>query len=44
MKMYYTCTFDPTMLVLLEDEEEIRKNFIFNDAYCFVYAASDTNV
>ena len=37
MKMFYTSKFDPTMLVLLEDDEEMRKMFRFNDTYCFVY-------
>ena len=31
MKMFYTCKFDPTMLVLLEDDEEMVR---FNDTYC----------
>ena len=44
MKMLYTCKFDPTMLVLLEDDEEMREKFRFNDTYCFVYAISDINV
>ena len=44
MKMYYTCKFDPTMLVLLEDDEEMRKIFRFHDTYCSVYATFDTNV
>ena len=44
MKMQYTCKFYPTMLVLLEDDEEMRKVFRFNDTYCSMYATSDTNV
>ena len=44
MKMYYTCKIDLTMLVLLEDDEEIRKTFRFNDTHCYVYATSDANV
>ena len=44
MKMYYMCKFDSTMFVLLEDDEEMRKIFRFNDTYCFVYVTSDTNV
>ena len=42
LKMYYTCKFDPTMLILLEDNEEMRKMFRFNDTYCSVYATSNT--
>ena len=34
LKMYYTCKFDPSMLVLLEDDAEMRKLFKFNDNYC----------
>ena len=36
LKMYYTCKFDPSMLVLLEDDAEMRKLFKFNDNYCNV--------
>ena len=43
MKMLYTCKFAPTMLVLLEDDEEMRKMFRFNDTYCSMYVTSDTN-
>ena len=39
LKMYYTCKFDPSMLVLLEDDAEMRKMFRFNDNYCYVYAS-----
>ena len=44
LKMYYTCKFDPSMLVLLEDDEEFKKTFKFNDNYCYVYASSNTYV
>ena len=44
LKMYYMCKFDTTMLALLEDDEEMREMFRFNDTYCFVYATSDTDV
>ena len=39
LKMYYTCKFVQSMLVLLEDNAEIRKMFKFNDKYCYVYAS-----
>ena len=41
LKMYYTCKFDPSMLVLLEDGVEMRKMFKFNDNYCYVYTSSN---
>ena len=44
LKMYYTCKFDPSMLVLLEDDAEMRKMFKFNDNYCYMYASSNTYV
>ena len=44
LKMYYTCKFDPLMLVLLEDDAEMRKMFKFNDNYCYVYVSSNTYV
>ena len=44
LKIYYTCKFDPSMLVLLEDDEELKKMFKFNDNYCYVYASSNTYV
>ena len=44
LKMYYTCKFDPSMLVLLEDDAKIRKMFRFNDNYCSMYVSSNTNV
>ena len=44
LKMYYTCKFDQSMLVLLEDGAEIRKMFKFNDKYCYVYASSNNYV
>ena len=36
LKMHYTCKLDPSMLVLLEDDVEMRKMFKFNDNYCHV--------
>ena len=39
LKMYYTFKFDQSMLVLLEDNAEMRKMFKFNDKYCYVYAS-----
>ena len=44
LKMYYTCKFDQSMLVLLEDDAEMRKMFKFNDKYCYVYANSNNYV
>ena len=44
LKMYYTCKFDPSMSVLLEDDVEMRKMFRFNDNYYSVYLSSNTNV
>ena len=42
--MYYTCKYDPSMLVLLEDDVEMRRMFKFNDNYCYVYASSNNYV
>ena len=39
LKMYCTCKFDQSTLVLLENDAEIRKMFKFNDKYCYVYAS-----
>ena len=39
LKMYYTCKFDQSMLLLLEDDAEMRKMFKFNEKYCYVYAS-----
>ena len=44
LKMYHTCKFDPSMLVLLKDDAKMRKMFRFNENYCFVYMSSNTNV
>ena len=44
LKMYYTCKFDQSMLVLLEDNAEMRKMFKFNDKYCYVYVSSNNYV
>ena len=44
LKIYYTCKFDPSMLVLLEYNVEMRKMFRFNGNYCFVYVSSNTYV
>ena len=44
LKMYYTCKFDQSMLVLIEDNVEIRKMFKFNDKYCYVYASSNNDI
>ena len=44
LNMYYKCKFDPSMLVLLEDDAKMRKMFRFNDYYYYVYTSSNTNV
>ena len=44
LKMYYTCKFVKSMLVLLEDNAEMRKMFKFNDNYCYVNTSSNTYV
>ena len=44
LKMYYTCKFDTSMLVLLEDDAKMRKMFKFNDNYYSVHASSNTYV
>ena len=44
LKMYYTCKFDQSMLVLLEDDVEMRKMFKFNNKYCYVYVSLNNYV
>ena len=44
LKMYYTCKFAKSMLVLLEDNAEMRKMFKLIDTYCYVNASSNTYV
>ena len=44
LKMYYTCKFDQSMLVLLEDDAEMRKMFKFNEKYSYVYTSSNKYV
>ena len=44
LKMYYTCKFYQSMLVLLEDDAKMRKMFKFNDKYCYVYVSSNNYV
>ena len=41
VKLNYTCKFDPS-LMLLNDDEELMKMFRFNDSYCRVYVLSNT--
>ena len=41
VKMKYTCKFDPLMMVLLNDDEEMAKMFRFKDTCC-VYVSSNT--
>ena len=44
MKLHYTCKFDPSMLVLLCDEQELLKMFRFNDMYFHLFVALKSNV
>ena len=44
VKLHYTCKFDPSMLVLLRDEQELLKMFRIKDMYCRLYVSSKTNV
>ena len=44
VKLHYTCKFDPSMLVLLRDEQELLKMFRFNDMYYCLYVYSKTDV
>ena len=37
VKMHYTYKFDPLMMVLLNDDEEMAQIFRFNDTCCCVY-------
>ena len=39
MKFHYKCKFDPSLTVLLNDEEELMKMFGFNDIYCRLYVS-----
>ena len=41
VKFHYTCKFDPSLMVLLNDDEELMKMFIFNDSCCHVYVSSN---
>ena len=42
VKLNYTCKFDPSLMALLNDDEELMKIFRFNDSYCHVYVSSNT--
>ena len=42
MKFHYICKFDPSLMVLLNDDEELMKIFRFNDSYCRVYVSLNT--
>ena len=44
VKLHYTCKFDPSMMVLLRDKEELLKMFTFNDMYCRLYVSPKTDV
>ena len=44
VKLQYTCKFDPSMLVLLCNEQELLKMFRFNDMYCRLYVSPKTDV
>ena len=36
-KLYYTCKFNTSILILLEDDAEMGKMFIFNEKCYYVY-------
>ena len=42
VKFHYTCKFDPSLIWLLNDDEELMKMFRFNDIYYRVYVTSNT--
>ena len=42
VKFHYTCKFDPSLMVLLNDDEELMKTLRFIDSYCRVYVSSNT--
>ena len=42
MKFHYTCKFDPSLMVLLNDEKELMKIFRFNDIYCRLHVSLNT--
>ena len=42
VKFYHTCRFYPSLMALLNDDEELMKMFRFNDNYCRVYMSSNT--
>ena len=44
VKFYYTCKFEPSMLIELNDNDELRKMFRFNDLHCQVYLSLNTEV
>ena len=37
LKLYYTCKFNTSILILLEDDAEMGKMFRFNDNCYYVY-------
>lgn len=43
-KFQYTCKFDLSLLVLLQDEEDLRKILRFNDMYCYLYFSQKIEV
>ena len=44
MKMHYTCKFDPLMMVLLNDDEEMAKMFKYNDLCCRMYVSLNSEL
>ena len=42
VKFHHTCKFDPSLMVLLNDDEKLMKMFRFNDNYFRVYMSSNT--
>ena len=44
VNMHYTCKFDPLMMVLLNDDEEMAKMFRFNYSCSRVYVSSNNKL
>ena len=44
VKLHYTCKLEPSMLILLSNEQELLKMFRFNDMYCRLYVSPKIDV
>ena len=44
VKLHYTCKLEPSMLILLRNEQELLKMFRFNDMYCRLYVSPKIDV